>query len=337
MAFSMDQGVCEREVAAGSARACAFGRQRSPCGSDEALSIARVDILSVSDRHDADLAVRHASTDLPRRRPRRRRRHAHEIRAAEGAARARGPLDARPCRSRPWRAPAHNGSAVVVGPEPRGCREGGRRTLPGVEVFVQRERLGTAHAVLSARGACSSPVRRRRVAFADTPLVSADTFARPAGAPRRGARPSPCSASRRRIRPATAASSSRTARLAAIREHRDATDEERGNHPLQCRPHGAPRRRSRWRSSKDRQPERQGRVLPHRRRRGRADAAGLRGRGRRRARGGGPGHQRPRASSPAPRGDPAAPAQCGHGGRRHADRAGDGFSSATTRGSAGTS
>jgi bifunctional UDP-N-acetylglucosamine pyrophosphorylase/glucosamine-1-phosphate N-acetyltransferase len=44
--------------------------------------------------------------------------------------------------------------------------------------FVQRERLGTAHAVLAAREVISAGADDLVIAFGDTPLISADTFAR---------------------------------------------------------------------------------------------------------------------------------------------------------------
>ena len=49
---------------------------------------------------------------------------------------------------------------------------------PEAEVFPQAERLGTAHAVLAARAALERGADDVLVAFADTPLVTAETYAR---------------------------------------------------------------------------------------------------------------------------------------------------------------
>jgi bifunctional UDP-N-acetylglucosamine pyrophosphorylase/glucosamine-1-phosphate N-acetyltransferase len=49
---------------------------------------------------------------------------------------------------------------------------------PDTAVFVQHERMGTAHAVLAARDAIARGVDDLLVAFGDTPLISAETFDR---------------------------------------------------------------------------------------------------------------------------------------------------------------
>src|SRR5581483_1646502 len=68
--------------------------------------------------------------------------------------------------------------AVVVGPDHGAVTEEVRRIRPDAESFVQRERLGTAHAVLAARQAIARGADDLLVAFGDTPLISAETFAR---------------------------------------------------------------------------------------------------------------------------------------------------------------
>jgi bifunctional UDP-N-acetylglucosamine pyrophosphorylase/glucosamine-1-phosphate N-acetyltransferase len=68
--------------------------------------------------------------------------------------------------------------AVVVGPDRADVAEAARRFAPDCEIFEQRERLGTAHAVLAARAALAAPADDVIVAFADTPLIDADTFTR---------------------------------------------------------------------------------------------------------------------------------------------------------------
>jgi bifunctional UDP-N-acetylglucosamine pyrophosphorylase/glucosamine-1-phosphate N-acetyltransferase len=68
--------------------------------------------------------------------------------------------------------------AVVVGPGRDDVRAETLRLSPDARVFVQTERLGTAHAVLAAREAIARGVDDIVVLFADTPLVTADTILR---------------------------------------------------------------------------------------------------------------------------------------------------------------
>src|SRR6266481_31626 len=68
--------------------------------------------------------------------------------------------------------------AVVIGPVHGSVAEETRRLRPDAPTFVQRERLGTAHAVLAARDAIARGADDLLVAFGDTPLISAETFAR---------------------------------------------------------------------------------------------------------------------------------------------------------------
>ena len=100
--------------------------------------------------------------------------------------------------------PASTATAVVIGPGQDEVAAEAERVLPDAAIFVQRERRGTAHAVLAAKAGAST--RRPDdilVVYGDTPLI------RPADARRDCARRSPpaqrsrCSASARPIRPAT--------------------------------------------------------------------------------------------------------------------------------------
>jgi bifunctional UDP-N-acetylglucosamine pyrophosphorylase/glucosamine-1-phosphate N-acetyltransferase len=68
--------------------------------------------------------------------------------------------------------------AVVVGPDHQAVSDEVRRLRPDATTVVQRERKGTAHAVLAAREAIAKGADDLVVAFGDTPLVTADTFAR---------------------------------------------------------------------------------------------------------------------------------------------------------------
>ncbi|AWM87197.1 bifunctional UDP-N-acetylglucosamine diphosphorylase/glucosamine-1-phosphate N-acetyltransferase GlmU [Microvirga sp. 17 mud 1-3] len=68
--------------------------------------------------------------------------------------------------------------AVVIGPDRDDVARDAHRQVPDAEIFVQRERLGTGHAVLSARDALARRPDDVIVVYADTPLVSLETLAR---------------------------------------------------------------------------------------------------------------------------------------------------------------
>ena len=77
-------------------------------------------------------------------------------------------------------APKGRGSslAVVIGPDRPAVADAARRARPDAAIFVQRERKGTAHAVLAARDAIARGADDLLIAFGDTPLISAATFER---------------------------------------------------------------------------------------------------------------------------------------------------------------
>lgn len=77
-------------------------------------------------------------------------------------------------------APAGDGTAlaVVIGPDREDVAQEARRARPDASTFIQRDRLGTAHAVLAARDALEKGADDLLVAFGDTPLISSATFAR---------------------------------------------------------------------------------------------------------------------------------------------------------------
>jgi bifunctional UDP-N-acetylglucosamine pyrophosphorylase/glucosamine-1-phosphate N-acetyltransferase len=66
--------------------------------------------------------------------------------------------------------------AVVVGPDRADVAAAARRLAPDAEISEQRERLGTAHAVLAARPALARKHDDVLVVFADTPLLRAETL-----------------------------------------------------------------------------------------------------------------------------------------------------------------
>jgi len=116
--------------------------------------------------------------------------------------------------------------AVVIGPDHQAVADEVRRLRPDAETFVQRERLGTAHAVLAARAAIERGADDLLVAFGDTPLISAETFERLRAPLTKGAAlavlgfhaADPTGYGRLLMQ---------EDRLVAIREHADASAEER--------------------------------------------------------------------------------------------------------------
>jgi bifunctional UDP-N-acetylglucosamine pyrophosphorylase / glucosamine-1-phosphate N-acetyltransferase len=116
--------------------------------------------------------------------------------------------------------------AVVVGPDHGAVADEARKLRPDAEIFVQRERLGTAHAVLAAREAIGRGADDLLVAFGDTPLISAATFERLRAPLREGAALAVLG-----FRAADPTGYGRLLmqgdRLVAIREHADASEEER--------------------------------------------------------------------------------------------------------------
>jgi bifunctional UDP-N-acetylglucosamine pyrophosphorylase/glucosamine-1-phosphate N-acetyltransferase len=116
--------------------------------------------------------------------------------------------------------------AVVIGPDHEAVADEVKRVRPDAATFVQAERLGTAHAVLAARAAIARGADDLLVAFGDTPLISAKTFARLREPLANGAALAVLG-----FRAADPTGYGRLLlegdRLTAIREHADATEEER--------------------------------------------------------------------------------------------------------------
>jgi bifunctional UDP-N-acetylglucosamine pyrophosphorylase/glucosamine-1-phosphate N-acetyltransferase len=116
--------------------------------------------------------------------------------------------------------------AVVVGPDRDDVAEAARKAAPGAEIYVQRERRGTAHAVLAAREAIVRGYDDILVTYADIPLVRGATLAALRAGLAKGAdlvalgfAPADPTGYGRLIE--------RDGRLEAIREHKDATESER--------------------------------------------------------------------------------------------------------------
>ena len=116
--------------------------------------------------------------------------------------------------------------AVVIGPDHDAVAKQAKRIRPDASSFIQRERLGTAHAVLAAREAIARGADDLLVVFGDTPLISAATFARLRAPLQKGA-----SLAVLGFRAADPTGYGRLlgegGRLAAIREHADASAEQR--------------------------------------------------------------------------------------------------------------
>ena len=125
-------------------------------------------------------------------------------------------------------APSGAGSslAVVIGPDHAAVADEARRVRGDAQTFVQRERLGTAHAALAARDAIAKGVDHLLVAFGDTPLISSGTFERLRTALDNGAALAVLG-----FRAADPTGYGRLLmeadRLVAIREHADASADER--------------------------------------------------------------------------------------------------------------
>lgn len=117
-------------------------------------------------------------------------------------------------------------TAIVVGPDHDAVADEARRLIPDVTIAVQRERRGTAHAVLAARAALEKGADDILVIFGDTPLVSAADLARLRAPLSQGAALAVAG-----FRPLDPTGYGRLVmegnRLVAIREHNDASEEER--------------------------------------------------------------------------------------------------------------
>jgi bifunctional UDP-N-acetylglucosamine pyrophosphorylase/glucosamine-1-phosphate N-acetyltransferase len=68
--------------------------------------------------------------------------------------------------------------AVVIGPDHQAVVDEAKRIRPGATTFVQRERLGTAHAVLAAKDVIARGADDLLIVFGDTPLISEATLER---------------------------------------------------------------------------------------------------------------------------------------------------------------
>jgi bifunctional UDP-N-acetylglucosamine pyrophosphorylase/glucosamine-1-phosphate N-acetyltransferase len=118
------------------------------------------------------------------------------------------------------------GIAVVVGPGREDVAAEARKLAPQAQVFEQSQRLGTAHAVLSARPAIAAGADDILVMFADTPLVRPETLSQLRAALSDGAAVAVLG-----FTPKDAAGYGRLVMsgndLVAIREEKDATADER--------------------------------------------------------------------------------------------------------------
>ena len=116
--------------------------------------------------------------------------------------------------------------AVVVGPDHQAVADEATRAEPRARIFEQRERRGTAHAVLAAREAVAAGYDDVLVMFADTPLIRPQTLAKLREAIAGGA-----AVALLGFRPADASGYGRLImdgnKLAAVREEKDASEAER--------------------------------------------------------------------------------------------------------------
>lgn len=117
--------------------------------------------------------------------------------------------------------------AVVVGPERADVAQEVVKIAPAAQVFEQRERRGTAHAVLAARTALETGADDIIVAFGDTPLVTAATLARLRAALAEGAAVVALGFEAADPTGYGRLITDNDGALVAIREHKDASDAER--------------------------------------------------------------------------------------------------------------
>ncbi len=116
--------------------------------------------------------------------------------------------------------------AVVVGREAEAVKKAVAPFAPEAEMFLQEERLGTAHAVLAARAKIERGYDDILILFGDTPLIEADALADLRAGLADGAdvvvmgfhAPDPTGYGRLIVRDGA---------LVAIREHKDASEAER--------------------------------------------------------------------------------------------------------------
>lgn len=121
---------------------------------------------------------------------------------------------------------ASGATAVVVGPGQDAVTAELKSVAPLAEIFVQRERRGTAHAVLAAKPAIVRGPDDILIVFADTPLIRSETLAQMRALLAAGAavvvlgfRPSDPSGYGRLV--------TAEGQLLAVREEKDASDDER--------------------------------------------------------------------------------------------------------------
>ena len=116
--------------------------------------------------------------------------------------------------------------AVVVGPGRDDVARAATAAAPDVSIFVQTERLGTAHATLAARDAIARGWDDLLIVFGDTPLLRSETLAA-----LRAALASGAAVAAMGFEPADPTGYGRLLiegdALLAIREHKDATAAER--------------------------------------------------------------------------------------------------------------
>jgi bifunctional UDP-N-acetylglucosamine pyrophosphorylase / glucosamine-1-phosphate N-acetyltransferase len=115
--------------------------------------------------------------------------------------------------------------ALVIGPGRDDVASEARKIAPHASIFVQTERLGTAHAVLAARDAIARGYDEILISYADIPLVRASTLEGLCSAIVDGAAVAALGFAARD--PAGYGRLiEKDGRLIAIREHKDATDTE---------------------------------------------------------------------------------------------------------------
>ena len=118
-------------------------------------------------------------------------------------------------------------TAVVIGPDTDAVAAEARRHVPDAGIFIQQQQLGTADAVKAARAAIAAHAGHVLVLFADTPLFRPETLAAVCQALDDGAALAVVGFEAANPTGYGRLLKNRQGQLFAIREHKDASDEER--------------------------------------------------------------------------------------------------------------
>ncbi|MHA1165417.1 MAG: NTP transferase domain-containing protein, partial [Alphaproteobacteria bacterium] len=125
------------------------------------------------------------------------------------------------------RASGLSDTALVIAPSMSAVEETARGLEPNVQVFVQDAQLGTAHAVLAARAALEEFTGDVVILYGDTPLIRPETLTKILDALKNGADLAVLGFEAEDPTGYGRLITSKTGALVAVREEKDASEEER--------------------------------------------------------------------------------------------------------------